>query len=130
MAAAPDFRDSGRTPDGALALGVAGIAALLASSCCVAPLALALAGISGAWIGQLRRMAPYSPWLMGLAVLALAVAAWRLYRPLSARTAACEAAAADTSCRRVGRVARRWFWVVAVLTLIPIVVPMAAPWFY
>lgn len=120
-------RDPGQAPRSALALGVAGLAALLASSCCVAPLVLALVGISGAWISQLRRLEPYSPWLMSLAVVALAVAAWRLYRPV-ANGSACEIG--DPACPRVHRAARRWFLVVAVLTLIPILVPIAAPWFY
>ena len=38
------------------ALGAAAAAALLASACCVAPLALVLLGISGAWIGQLAAL--------------------------------------------------------------------------
>lgn len=125
MLAASPSRDDPRPAGSPLALGVAGIAALLASSCCVAPLALALAGVSGAWIGTLRWMAPYSPWLLGLALLALAVAGWRLYRgPASG------CAADDPACRRRGQVARRWFWAVAVLTALPVVVPALAPWFY
>jgi len=109
------------------ALTVAGLAALLASGCCVAPLGLALAGISGAWIGQLRRIAPWSPWLMGLSFVALAAAGWRLYRQPSPESA-CGLDA--TACRRANGVGRRWFWVVAVLALVPVVVPLVAPWFY
>ena len=47
------------------ALTLAGIAALLASACCVLPLVFVLVGVSGAWIGQLQRLEPYSPWLAG-----------------------------------------------------------------
>ena len=79
---------------------------MLASGCCVAPLLLALAGISGAWIGQLRRIAPYSPWLTGLSLIALGIAGWRLFR----RPAEADACSADgLACRRLNGAARRWF---------------------
>ncbi|HET8747216.1 MAG TPA: mercuric transporter MerT family protein [Ramlibacter sp.] len=109
------------------ALTLAGIAALLSSACCVMPLFFAIVGISGAWIGQLRVLQPWSVPLSGLALLALALAGWRLYRPAAA--AACDTAD-PAACRRAGSTARRWFWLVAVLTLVPIVVPLAAPLFY
>ncbi len=109
------------------ALTLAGIAALLSSACCVMPLLFAIVGISGAWIGQLRVLQPWSVPLSVLALLSLGLAGWRLYRPSAA-------AACDTSdpaaCRRVGSAARRWFWLVAVLTLLPLAVPRAAPRFY
>lgn len=109
------------------ALTLAGLAALLASGCCVAPLLLALAGVSGAWIGQLRLLAPYSPWLMGLSFLALASAGWRLYRR-SAADAAC--AIDDAACRHANVAGRRWFWIVVALASVPVVVPLVAPLFY
>ena len=109
------------------ALTVAGLAALLASGCCVMPLLLALAGVSGAWIGQLRRIEPYSPWLMGLSFVALGVAGWRLFRRPAA-DASC--AIDDVECRRSNGVARRWFWVVAIVALVPLAAPLVAPWFY
>lgn len=117
-----------RAPRGsAPALTLAGLAALLASGCCVAPLLLALAGVSGAWIGQLRRIEPYSPWLMALSVVALGVAGWRLYRRPSPG-ASCDID--DAGCRRANVVARRWFWVVAFLAVVPLAAPLVAPWFY
>jgi len=106
---------------------VAGLAALLASGCCVAPLVLALVGVSGAWIGQLRRIEPWSPWLMGVSWVALAIAGWRLYRRPRAG-AACEID--DTACVRANGTARRWFWLVALLALVPVATPLVAPWFY
>ena len=115
------------TSGSAPALTVAGLAALLASGCCVAPLVLALAGISGTWIGQLRRLAPWSPWLLGLSFLALAAAGWRLYRRPSAE-AACSVD--EDACRRTNAAGRRWFWVVVVLALVPVVVPLVAPLYY
>jgi mercuric ion transport protein len=109
------------------ALTLAGIAALLSSACCVMPLVFAIVGVSGAWIGQLRRLEPWSGTLSGLAVAALAFAGWRLYRPAAA--AACDASD-PAACRRVGAAGRRWFWLVVVLTLVPLLVPIAAPLFY
>ena len=122
----PAVSSSRSTGAAAPALTLAGLAALLASGCCVAPLLLAVAGVSGAWIGQLHRIEPYSPWLLGLSFGALAVAGWRLFR--SPPEAACDVDAA--ACRRANTAARRWFWVVAVLALIPLAAPLVAPWFY
>ena len=39
------------------------LAALAASSCCILPLALFSIGVSGAWIGNFTRLAPYQPYL-------------------------------------------------------------------
>jgi mercuric ion transport protein len=127
MTSAAPSRDPRAPAGSAPALTVAGIAALLASGCCVAPLALALAGISGAWIGQMHRIEPYSPWLLGLSFGALAVAAWRLYRRPGTDDAC---AIEDVACRRTRGAARRWFWVVVVLALVPLATPLVAPWFY
>jgi mercuric ion transport protein len=127
MPAASSSPDPRSTAGSASALTLAGVAALLASGCCVAPLLLALAGVSGAWIVQLRRIEPYSPWLMALSLLALAVAGWRLFRGAS-DAAACDVD--DAACRRVNGAARRWFWAVALLALVPLAAPLVAPWFY
>ncbi|MGB3069847.1 MAG: mercuric transporter MerT family protein [Ottowia sp.] len=106
-------------------LAVAGLAALLASTCCVVPLVLAIIGVSGVWIGQLTRMAPYSYSFTALAVLALAVAGWLIWRPATQEAMAC-----DMSCRKRTLAARRWFWGLVVLTLIPLAVRQLAPLFY
>jgi mercuric ion transport protein len=37
------------------------LGALAASSCCILPLVLFSLGVSGAWIGNLTRLAPYQP---------------------------------------------------------------------
>jgi len=110
----------------ASALTVAGIAALLSSACCVLPLVFVVVGISGAWIGRLRWLEPYSTALSALAIASLTLAGWMLYRP-SANACDFDSPA---DCRRGGAAARRWFWVVVILTLVPILVPLAAPLFY
>ncbi|VAV88146.1 Mercuric transport protein, MerT [hydrothermal vent metagenome] len=58
-------------------LGVVG--GLLASSCCVAPLAFVLLGISGAWIGNLTALEPYKWYFVGLSSLFLILGFWYVY---------------------------------------------------
>lgn len=60
-------------------LAAGGIAAILASSCCLGPLLLVALGFSGAWIGNLTRLEPYRPWFLGIALLCLALAARRIF---------------------------------------------------
>lgn len=122
-------RDTGSpAPRGsALTLSLAGLAALLASSCCVLPLVLAIVGVSGAWIGGLHRMEPYSYPLTALAALALLAAGWRIWRPAAQEAMVCDD---RDACVQRNTVARRWFWVVAFLTVLPIAVRQGAHFFY
>src|SRR5215472_16544699 len=41
--------------------------AVAASSCCILPLLLFSLGVSGAWIGNLTRLAPYQPYFIAIA---------------------------------------------------------------
>lgn len=107
------------------ALTLAALATLLASTCCVLPLVLVIVGLSGAWIARLQLLAPYATALSVVAVGALALAGWQIFRR---RGAACNAD--GSPCELVRASTRRWFWVVAALALVPIVVPLIAPWFY
>lgn len=102
----PDRERSPTTPRvlGSFAL-VSGLMALLTASCCALPIALSLAGLSGAWLGQLAWLAPYREWLQAAALLVLAVA-WALYlaRRRTPRVAGChpEGVCASGSLRRRG----------------------------
>ncbi|MDG4885424.1 mercuric transporter MerT family protein [Mesorhizobium sp. WSM4884] len=78
---------NGRSPTGsptsrsALSLALGGLSAgLLASACCILPLALAVAGISGAWIGHLTALATYQPYFLALAAVFIDLGAWRYRR--------------------------------------------------
>jgi len=75
-----------RSGGGALLAG--GIAAILASACCLGPLVLMGVGVSGAWIGNLALLEPYRPLFIAVAVIALAMAWRRIWRPAIAGTPA------------------------------------------
>lgn len=56
------------------------LGALAASSCCILPVALFGLGVSGAWIGNFTRLAPYQPYLIAATVAVLACGYWSVYR--------------------------------------------------
>ena len=47
------------------------LGALAASSCCILPVALFSIGVSGAWIGNFTRLAPYQPYFVAAALVSL-----------------------------------------------------------
>src|SRR5260370_5150814 len=68
------------------------LGALAASSCCILPLTLFGLGVSGAWIGNFTRLAPYQPWFIAGAIALLGYAYWLVYlssAPTCADGAAC-----------------------------------------
>jgi mercuric ion transport protein len=69
-------------------------AALAASSCCSEPLVLFALGVSGAWIANLTRLAPYQPLFIAATAACLGAGYWLAYR---ARKVAC---ANDETCVR------------------------------
>lgn len=69
---------SRKDPSGLLATGGL-IAGILASSCCLLPLALVSLGISGAWIGRLTSLSPFQPIFLTAGTVALGFAFWWVY---------------------------------------------------
>jgi mercuric ion transport protein len=62
-------------------LAVAGlIGAVAASSCCILPLVLFGLGVSGAWIGNLTRLAPYQPYFIAGTLVCIGGGCWLFYR--------------------------------------------------
>lgn len=112
-------------PTGRGALLAGGVAALLASTCCAGPLVLVMLGVSGAWIGNLTALEPYRPLFVAAALLALAVAWRRIYRPAAACT---PGEVCATPQVRTGY--RVLFWIVSLLVAAAIAFPYVAPWFY
>lgn len=78
--ARPETRKAGtlRTQRLVAAGGVLG--ALAASSCCIVPLVLFGLGVSGAWIGNLTRLAPYQPYFLAATAACLGYGYWLVYR--------------------------------------------------
>ncbi len=110
---------------GRSALAAGGLAALLASACCLGPLLLLSLGFSGAWIANLTALEPYRPIFVGLALLALFLAGRRIFRPVAECKPddACLVPGARTAYKVV-------FWAVAALVFVGLVFPWIAPWFY
>lgn len=102
-----------------------GLAAVLASTCCLGPLILVTLGFSGAWIGSLSILEPYRPWFIGAALLALLFAGRRIFRPI----AACKPGevCALPATRRTYKVL---FGVVAGLVVVALGYPFLARFFY
>ena len=80
------------------------LGALVASSCCIMPLVLFGLGVSGAWIGNLTRLAPYQPIFIAASLACLGAGAW-LVRRESIRTCAEGEACARTVPNRLVKVA-------------------------
>jgi mercuric ion transport protein len=78
-----------RTQKLAAAGGVVG--AIAASSCCIVPLLLFSLGVSGAWIGNLTRLAPYQPIFVVVTLACLGYGYWLVWR--ARRTTCAEGAA-------------------------------------
>lgn len=106
-------------------LVVGGLAAILASTCCLGPLVLVALGFSGAWIGNLTVLEPYRPIFIGAALVALFFAYRRIFRPIQA----CEPGEVCTlpQTRRTYKVL---FWIVAALVLVALGFPYVTPLFY
>ena len=78
------------------------LGAVAASSCCVLPLVLFGLGVSGAWIGNLTRLAPYQPYVIAATVAFLGWGYWLVYRP---PTVACAEGCAQPAPNRLIKVA-------------------------
>jgi len=107
------------------ALYAGGLAAILASTCCLGPLVLLMLGFSGAWIGNLTALEPYRPYFVVIAVVALLFAYRQIFRPAVACRPGevCAVPQVRTTYKAV-------FGLVAVLILIAVSFPYVAPLFY
>lgn len=90
------------------------------------PLILVSAGLSGAWLSNLRALQPYSPILIGIAIAALVLAGRSLFRS----SASCRVDGGTLQGGGPRSAHKVTFWLIAVLTVILLVTPVVAPWFY
>lgn len=108
---------------GALIAG--GVAAILASTCCLGPLVLITLGFSGAWIANLTALEPYRPVFIAAALVAMFFAWRRIYRPAQA----CKPGEV-CALPQVRSTYKAIFWIVGALVLIALVFPYVLPLFY
>jgi mercuric ion transport protein len=114
---------SDKTGSGALVIG--GLAAILASTCCLGPLVLVALGLSGAWIGNLTLLEPYRPVFIAGALVALFFAGRRIFRPAQA----CEPGEV-CAVPRTRRIYRILFVIASALVVVALVYPYVANFFY
>lgn len=114
-----------RSTNGRGALYAGGLAATLASTCCLGPLVLLMLGFSGAWIGNLTALEPYRPHFIVAAVVALVFAYGQIFRP----AVACKPGEV-CAVPQVRTTYKALFGLVAVLILIAVSFPFVAPLFY
>ena len=112
-------------PSGRAALMTGGLAAILASTCCLGPLLLVALGFSGAWIGNLTVLEPYRPVFISAALVALFFGGRRVFRP----TAACKPGEV-CAIPQVRRTYKVLFRIVAALVLVALAFPYILPFFY
>lgn len=105
-------------------LAVAVTSSLIASTCCVIPLALVLLGITGAWMVHLNVLKPWVPLFTAMAVAALLGSGYLLFRPLTR----CEVP--EDACGDSRRVARRVYLASALFVGGLLLFPLVAPIFY
>lgn len=101
------------------------IGAILASSCCIAPLLLLTLGVSGAWMGNLTALALYQGYFLTATVGFLAAGYWYVYfKPKKA----CEE---DSYCATPpsDRVVKLALWVATVLVALALCVNFIVPLF-
>jgi len=110
---------------GRTALYAGGLAAILASTCCLGPLVLLMLGFSGAWIGNLTALEPYRPYFVVIAMVALFFAYRQIFRP----AVACKPGEV-CAVPQVRTTYKALFGLVAILILIAVSFPFVAPLFY
>lgn len=109
-------RRAANLPHGQQLMAAGGlIGALAASSCCIIPLILFGLGVSGAWIGNLTRLAPYQPCFLAVAAGCLGCGYWLVHR--SVRACADGAACARPPPRRFVKIGLVLATILVVLAL-------------
>jgi len=102
------------------------VGAILASTCCIAPLLLLMLGVSGAWIGNLTALESYKPIFAGVALVFIGLGFRQIYFRVQP---VCE----DGSyCARPesALIAKTVLWLSTVLVVLALTINWWAPLFY
>ncbi len=111
---------------GGLLAGAGLLGALLASSCCIVPLAFVTLGIGGAWMSNLTALEPYKPYFVAVTLLMLGAGFWHVYiRPRRACAAGSYCASPAS-----GRISRTLLWLATAIVLLAATINYWAPLFY
>jgi mercuric ion transport protein len=102
------------------------IGAILASTCCIAPLVLVTLGISGAWIGNLTALEPYKPYFAAVALVFIGLGFRQVY--FKAKPACVE----GSYCARPesSLITKSVLWLATVLVVLALSIGWWAPLFY
>lgn len=102
------------------------IGAVLASSCCIAPLVLLLLGVSGAWIGNLTALEPFKPIFAAIALAFISLGFWHIYFRAPA------ACSDDAYCARPrsSMLTKTVLWIATALVILALTIDWWAPYFY
>ncbi|MFN3615357.1 MAG: mercuric transporter MerT family protein [Rubrimonas sp.] len=102
------------------------IGAILASTCCIAPLALLMLGVSGAWIGTLTALEPYKPVFAGVALVFIGFGFRQVYykaKPVCVDGSYCARPQASF-------ITKSALWIAMGLVLLALTINWWAPLFY
>ena len=100
------------------------LGAIITSSCCILPLALTVAGVSGAWMANLRALAPYQPIFITLTIVVLSYGFYLVYwkpKMASADGAVCARPIVPLTVVKVA------LWLAAVIVVSSIIFPYWFP---
>ncbi len=103
------------------------IAAIAASVCCVGPLVLLALGIGGAWVGNLTAIEPFRPYLMGLTLIILGYAFYRIYRKPKAEECVPGSYCANPKSDLINKIV---LWISTVFVLLLLSIPYITPLLY
>jgi mercuric ion transport protein len=102
------------------------IGAILASTCCIAPLLLLTLGVSGAWIGNLTALEPYKPYFAAVALVFIGLGFWQVYfKPKPACVEGSYCAKPQSSL-----IAKSALWLATILVFLALTINWWAPLFY
>ncbi len=99
------------------------LGAVLASTCCIAPLVLLMLGVSGAWMSNLTALAPYQGYFTVATLAFLSFGFWTVYwkpKKACAEGSYCATPAAD-------RIIKLALWSATVLVTIAMTTELWAP---